>query len=104
MSSYSFTSSSSSYSSSYNGRQSGQSFQETSQTTPEGTTVRTTTQNLGETPITQTHKYDSQGRELIGDSANGGSSRRVEDVSRKDVNPLYEERIEDEYAKREGGA
>ena len=33
----------------------------------------------------------------------GGDARRIEDVS-DDADREYEERIEDEYAKREGGA
>lgn len=66
--------------------------------------MRTTTQNLGERPVTQTHQYDSQGRELVGDNTSGDSNRRIEDVSQSEADPLYEERMEDEYAKREGGA
>ncbi|KAK9776423.1 hypothetical protein AB5N19_13041 [Seiridium cardinale] len=104
MPSYSYTSSSSSYSSSHNGQQSGQTVRETSHTTPEGTTVRTTTQNLGERPVTQTHQFDSHGRELIGDNTGGNASRRIQDVDQDEADRKYEERIEDEYAKREGGA
>ncbi|KAI0174044.1 hypothetical protein BJ166DRAFT_135768 [Pestalotiopsis sp. NC0098] len=104
MPSFSFTSSSSSFSTSHNGQQTGHSYQETSQTTPEGRTIRTTTQNLGERPVTHTQQYDSHGHELIGDRASGNASRRIEDVDQKEVDRKYEERIEDEYAKREGGA
>ncbi|KAI1864655.1 hypothetical protein JX265_008379 [Neoarthrinium moseri] len=103
MPSYSYTSSSSSFSSNINGRQTGHSYKETSQTTPEGTTVRTTSQNLGERPVTHTQQFDSQGRELIGDNT-GGASRRIEDVSSEEADHGYKERMEDEYAKREGGA
>ncbi|ETS77731.1 hypothetical protein PFICI_09793 [Pestalotiopsis fici W106-1] len=104
MPTYSYTSSSSSFSTSINGQQSGRSFQETSKTTPEGTTIRTTTQNLGERPVTHEQRYDSHGHELIGDHASGNASRRIEDVDQQEADRRYEERIEDEYAKREGGA
>ncbi|KAF3015860.1 hypothetical protein G7054_g14059 [Neopestalotiopsis clavispora] len=105
MPSYSYTSSSSSFSSTVNGQQTGRSFQETSQTTPEGRTVRTTTQNLGERPVTHTQQYDSHGHELIGDHASGNASRRIQDADQQqEADRKYEERMEDEYAKREGGA
>lgn len=106
MPTYSFQSSSASFSSStgHNGQQTGQTFHQTSRTTPEGTTTRTTTQNLGERPVTHTQQFDARGRELTG---SGGADRRIEDVSdqqESEADRLYRERIEDEYAKREGGA
>ena len=56
----------------------------------------------------ETRHYDSQGRELLesgSGSSNGG--RRIEDVSdskQAERDAEYEERMEEEYAKREGGA
>ena len=47
----------------------------------------------------------SEGRSLGGSGVD--SNRRIEDVSdeqQRENDRLYEERIEDEYAKREGGA
>jgi hypothetical protein len=63
--------------------------------------------------VQETRHYDSQGRELLEGSGGADASRRIEDVSgqqqaEKDTqaerDALYEERMEDEYAKREGGA
>jgi len=109
----SFTSSSFSYSSSSSsnndGTVTGQHSSHQSYTDPSGhTTVRSSNQKLGEPAFHETRQFDSAGRELIGngDSAAGGQLR-IEEVSdeeqaRRDA--LYEERMEDEYAKREGGA
>ncbi|KAH8661967.1 hypothetical protein BX600DRAFT_465203 [Xylariales sp. PMI_506] len=78
---FSFTSSSSSYSSTdRNGRTTGQAYREVSHTTPEGTTVRTTSQNLGERPVSETHHYDAQGRVQIGGN-NNNANKRIEDVT-----------------------
>jgi hypothetical protein len=59
--------------------------------------------------VQETRHYDSQGRETIegggGSGSNGG--RRIEDVSdskQAERDAEYEERMEEEYAKREGGA
>jgi hypothetical protein len=51
-----------------------------------GSGVRTTSQRLGEAPITQTRVYDAQGRPLLVDSPNrrtglDDSIRRIEDVT-----------------------
>jgi hypothetical protein len=59
--------------------------------------------------VQETRHYDSQGRELLEGSGGAGAGRRIEDVSGSDDkqaerDALYEERMEDEYAKREGGA
>ena len=60
-----------------------------------------------------TRYYDSQGKPVQGIEGSGvargrgGDSGRIEDVTdeeQKDNDRLYEERMEDEYAKREGGA
>ena len=54
----------------------------------------------------ETKHYDPQGRELLeGGSSSGG--RRIEDVSdakQAERDAEYEERMDEEYAKREGGA
>jgi len=57
--------------------------------------------------VTETRQYDGSGRELLGGGAGGADmSRRIEDVSdaQAERDRQYEERIEEEYAKREGGA
>jgi len=80
---------------------------------PSGTTVRTTSRNHGEPAIEETRRYDAQGRELIeGGAGNTTSSQgRIQDVEVEDVtdqetdaDKQYRENMEDEYAKREGGA
>lgn len=109
-SSSTFTSSSFSYSSSssdINGQASGHRAVQQNHTDPSGTRVTQATQNLGEPIIQETRRYDPQGRELLGGGgAAGGAQRRIEDVSdeQAEKDRHYEERIEDEYAKREGGA
>jgi hypothetical protein len=67
-----------------------------------GTTVRTSTQENGQPAVEQTKHYDSQGRELL----EGPGGRQIEDVSGTQAqrDAEYEERMEEEYAKREGGA
>ncbi|PSK58753.1 hypothetical protein B9Z65_6768 [Elsinoe australis] len=99
-SNFSFSSSSSfSTSTTTNGQTSGTRYAEQTSSNPQGTTVHTASQNLGETPVVESKQYDAQGRELL----SGGTSQPViEDVT--DNDKLYEERMEDEYAKREGGA
>lgn len=107
----SFTSTSYSSSSSSNGQQvSGQRAMQTSSTDPSGqTTVQSASQNLGEPVVQETRTYDQEGRQLISggnDGAGVSMGRRIEDVSdeQKERDRVYEERMEDEYAKREGGA
>lgn len=106
-SSTSFTSYSSSSSS--NGQTTGHRYAEHSQTNPSGTRVQTASQNLGQPVYTETRNYDSSGRPLVeGSSTSSGANRiegpRVEDISEQEADRRYQERIEDEYAKREGGA
>ena len=109
MPSYSYSSSSVSYSSTTNrdGQTTGQAYQRMSESTPQGTTVQTTRQNLGERPVTETRRYDATGRAIEATGA-AGSDRRIQDVSgeeeESEADKLYRERMEDEYAKREGGA
>jgi len=109
----SFTStsySSFSSSSSSNGQTGGSHHSHQSHTDPSGTTTRTTSQNAGGPVVEETRSYDPHGRELLsGAQGSDGQSRiqdagdvEVEDVT--DADKQYLERMEDEYAKREGGA
>lgn len=108
MSSQNFSYSSVSYtsSSSANGTQtSGTRQAQSSYTDASGTTVRTAEQNLGGPVVQEERRYDGQGRELL-NGAGVGSERRIEDVSegQQERDRQYDERMEEEYAKREGGA
>lgn len=104
MSSQGFSSSTSfSYSSSSNGQSTGQTRSEHVQSGPEGTKVVREMQNLGEPVTRETRQYDAQGRELVEGSA-GDTTNRITDVEQAERDRQYEERIEEEYAKREGGA
>jgi len=101
------TSVSYSTSNSVNGEQvSGSRHSEASYTDHSGTTVKSTSQQLGEPVVEEEQRFDPQGRELVGGADSAGSNRRIEDVSdeQKERDRQYEENIEDEYAKREGGA
>lgn len=64
-------------------------------------------QNLGEPIQKETRQFDSQGRELIGNGSSN-ATRRIEeakdDEKETEADRQYRERMEDEYAKREGGA
>lgn len=97
-----------------NGQRTGISCSQQTLSDPSGTTVRSSTQNLGEPAVEETRHYDSQGRELLENRAStGGQQGRISDLDVEDVTDSaqdsevdrqYSERIEDEYAKREGGA
>jgi hypothetical protein len=100
-----FQSFSTSYSSSsVNGQT--KSHSETTYSDPSGTRVHRTTQNPGEAAREERFEVDSSGRRVEG--AEAADQRRIEDVTeqedQKKNDKLYEERMEDEYAKREGGA
>lgn len=59
----------------------------------------------GQPTLTQTKEIPVQGR--VGDSTGGDASRQIEDVTESEQaqrDQEYLERMEDEYAKREGGA
>lgn len=105
-SSSSYTSYSSS-STSADGRVTGSTHKEESIANPSGASVRTTTQNLGEPVIQETRHYDAEGREVptqrLTGTTGSNTARRIEEVS-DDAAAQYQDRIEDEYAKREGGA
>lgn len=109
--SYSSVSYSSTTSTSSNGgppQVSGERHAQTSQTDASGTKVSTASQILGEPAVTETRTYDQEGRNLIdGATREGvGMGRRIEDISgeQQERDRMYNERIEEEYAKREGGA
>ena len=100
-----FQSFSTSYSSSsVNGQT--KSHSETTYSDPSGTRVHRTTQNPGEQPREERFEVDSTGRRVEGTGAS--DQRRIQDVTeeeqQKTNDKKYEERMEDEYAKREGGA
>ncbi|KAF2843826.1 hypothetical protein M501DRAFT_926073 [Patellaria atrata CBS 101060] len=75
------------------------SYSEASFTNPDGTTIRRTSQEPGKPVQQETVRYPANGTATI---EGGAGTRRIEDVT--DAEKLYEENIEDEYAKREGGA
>lgn len=104
--SYSYTSSSYSSSTSTNPAGHTQTYTESSKTDPRGTTTHRTEEETGKRPIQETTYIPAEGQ--IGRSGTGVQGR-VEDSSNdqqtqaaKDAE--YEEKMEDEYAKREGGA
>ncbi|KAI1474984.1 hypothetical protein K445DRAFT_306696 [Daldinia sp. EC12] len=110
---YSYSSSSVSFSSTTrNGETTGARYVEHTASDPSGTTTHVASQRTGEPLQHERRDYDASGR-LVSSSGraldeNGvDSGRRIEDVSdeqQRENDRLYEERIEDEYAKREGGA
>lgn len=120
MSFQSFSSTTFSSSQTRNGSTTSHSYTEEQHSNPQGTTVRSTTQNdPNAAPVQETRYFDAGGHEIPAERAahrglggaapSSGSSGRIEDVSdqsqhERDVDRLYRERMEDEYAKREGGA
>lgn len=101
-----FQSSSVSYSTStVNGQTTGQAYKQETTSNSQGTSVRNTSQRLGEPAIADTRHYDTSGREITGGSTSSGSANRIQDVTDEtEADRRYREAIEDEYAKREGGA
>ncbi|KAF2027815.1 hypothetical protein EK21DRAFT_114451 [Setomelanomma holmii] len=100
-----FQSFSTSYSSSsINGQT--KSHSETTYSDPSGTRVHRTSQEPGQAPREERFEVDSAGRRVEG--AHNGGRGRIEDVTNEEEQKRndrqYEERIEEEYAKREGGA
>lgn len=89
--------SSSSYSSSTDS--SGNTYTESTISNPSGTTIHRTTQKAGQAPVAETTRLPAGGTQQVEGVDN---TKRIEDVT--DADREYEERIEDEYAKREGGA
>ncbi|KAF1960036.1 hypothetical protein CC80DRAFT_489276 [Byssothecium circinans] len=75
---------------------------ETTYSDPSGTKVHRTSQEPGQAAREEHIEYDNAGRRI----ADAGSRGRIEDVTdeQSEKDRQYEERMEDEYAKREGGA
>jgi hypothetical protein len=71
---------------------------ESTETNPSGTTVRRSSEQPGQASIQETLRYDHEGKAIEQPKDTG----RIEDVT--DADREYLERMEDEYAKREGGA
>lgn len=92
-----FTFSSSSYSSVTDS--SGTTYTESITSNPSGTTIHKTTQRSGEAPTSEITRLTANNTQQV-EGVDG--EKRIEDVT--DADREYEERIEDEYAKREGGA
>ncbi|KAI1470052.1 uncharacterized protein F4812DRAFT_421313 [Daldinia caldariorum] len=119
---YSYRSSTISFSSSTtrNGETTASRYAQHTARDPSGMTTHIASQRNGEPPQHERRDYDASGR-LISSSTQrmvsspnqriGGSGvdsdHHIQDVSdeqQRENDRLYEERIEDEYAKREGGA
>lgn len=76
---------------------------EATYTDPSGTKLQRTSQEPGQAPHEERIEYDNAGRRI----QDAGARGRIEDVTDKEQEEKdrqYEERIEEEYAKREGGA
>ncbi|KAF3033778.1 hypothetical protein E8E11_002200 [Didymella keratinophila] len=72
-----------------------------------GTRVHQTIQEPGQAPREERYEIDNNGRRIAEGSTSGSNAGRITDVSdeqQKENDRLYEERMEEEYAKREGGA
>lgn len=71
---------------------------------PHGTRVYERSQEPGKEAREERSEWDAQGRRV--DGRNSGQTGRIEDVTdrEKEKEKEYEERMEEEYAKREGGA
>jgi hypothetical protein len=103
--SYSLSYSSVSYSSSSSTDPNGRTmrYTQSSATDPRGTTTHRTAEETGKEPYEET-TYTPAGGRL--ESGGTGTQGRIEDVTddQAEKDKQYEERMEDEYAKREGGA
>jgi hypothetical protein len=116
----SFTSSSFSSNVNQNGQISGQQTTQTTQTDRDGnTTVHRAHQNHGQPCVEETRSFDRHGRQQLVGEVEEASERRIEGGSNESTggptiedvtdeqaekDREYEEKMEDEYAKREGGA
>ena len=73
---------------------------------PSGTRVQRTHHAPGEAPRVERFETDANGRQL--DSTRNMDARRIQDVTEDEDAAVkgreYEQKMEDEYAKREGGA
>ena len=110
----SFSTTSYTSSSSSNGNQPHtQSYTETSNyNSRDGGSIQRESRETGQPTLTERRDISAQGQ-ISGPSSGpssqaitGGSdrSRQIEDVTESEADQLYRERMEDEYAKREGGA
>jgi hypothetical protein len=72
---------------------------ESTSSNPQGTTVHRTSEQPGQLPTKETLRLDESGK-LVGEQP--VTAGRIEDVSEADTE--YLSHMEDEYAKREGGA
>ena len=81
---------------------SGNRYEQSTSSNPSGTTVHRSAQEAGKPAVHETENFPTE-RQLGGQ---GSDQRRIEDVTEVEdqASKQYEERIEDEYAKREGGA
>lgn len=64
-----------------------------------GTTVKSTSQGMGQPMVSETRRYDSSGREMLGGPGGASESPRIEDVTDQEQaqrDREYEERMEDE--------
>lgn len=91
---------SSSYSSSSDGT--GNTYTEATSSNPSGTTIQRTTKEAGQPAVSKTTHLPTGGGVGNTQVEGTGSNRRIEDVT--DTDQAFEEAMEDEYAKREGGA
>ncbi|KAH9881179.1 hypothetical protein J1614_001674 [Plenodomus biglobosus] len=95
-------------SSSVNGQT--KSHSETTYSDPNGSRIHRSTQEPGQAPREERFEFDGAGRRVLSNGNNNG--RRIQDVTDEEDkahvqaqnDKEYEENIEDEYAKREGGA
>lgn len=73
---------------------------------PSGTRIQRTHQAPGEAPRVERFETDANGRQLEDPRTTG--AKRIQDVTEEEEakakERVYEERMEGEYAKREGGA
>jgi hypothetical protein len=69
---------------------------------PSGTHVQTRSREPGQAPRDSRLHFDAEGRRIQNADQDIGERGRIEDVTDKENE--YEERMEEEYAKREGGA
>lgn len=102
----SYSSSSFTTSSSADGQPHTQSYSETANyDSRTGGNITREARQTGQPTLTQTREIPVQGRMAGSDGMD--TSRRIEDVTdteQAEKDRQYEERMEDEYAKREGGA
>lgn len=75
------------------------SYTESTHSNPSGTTIHRTSQQPGQAPTNETVHLPTSGNAGIED---GGARERIKDVTDNDQE--HEGNMENEYAKREGGA